>query len=165
MGERRRQVLVVARNPKLGERLVAWLEESGRDTTLATTFGDAKTRLAGRPELVVAELKLGEYNGLHLALKAEALGIPVIIVGPADAVLQKDAQSIHATYLTNLARGAVLDAVDRVLPEPVATPANPVLPFRARATTIPAEAEMMWRAFSESPSSELSAFGRTMLPN
>ena len=157
----RRHVLVVARNLRVAERLVAWLEESGRETTLVTTFADAKTHLEMRPDVVVTELKLGEYNGLHLALKAAAAHIPAVVLGPDDPVLRNDAAGVHALYLTTLTRTALLDAVAALL----APPQSAAVPFKARVTTIPAEAEMMWRAFSESPSSELSAFGRTMLPN
>ena len=161
----RRQILVVARNPKLAERLVAWLQESGRETTLVTTFADARARLDAPPDLVITEVKLGEYNGLHVALKAQAAGIPAVIIGPPDSVLQRDAESIQAVYLTAPGRGAVLGAVSRLLDPPASESPSAVLPFRAHVTTVPAEAEVMWRAFAESPASVLDAFGRTMLPN
>ena len=157
----RRHVLVVARNLRVAERLVAWLEESGCETAVVRTFADAKTHLEGRPDLVVTEVKLGEYNGLHLALKADAARVPAVVLGPEDPVLRKDAAAVHAVYVNTLTRATLLEAVANLLsPE-----ATAVLPFKARVTTVAAEAEVMWRAFSESPSSELSAFGRTMLPN
>jgi CheY-like chemotaxis protein len=160
----RRQVLVVARNPMLAECLVAWLEESGYGTTLVRTFADASVLLDARPELVVSEVKLGEYNGLHLALKADAAGVPCIIAGPDDVVLRKDAESIHAIYMTTLTRDTLVDVLTRLLP--AAHQAQKVaLPFRARVTTVAAEADVMWRAFSESPSPELNAYGRPLLPN
>jgi hypothetical protein len=77
-----------------------------------TTFTAAKALLETKPALVISELKLGEYNGLHLALKARAVGIPAIIVGPQDSVLQRDAGDLGATYLTTvLRRSQVLDLV------------------------------------------------------
>ena len=160
----RRQVLVVARNPMLAERLVAWLEESGYGTTLVRTFEDASVLLDPRPELIVTEVKLGEYNGLHLALKADAAGVPCIVMGPDDVVLRKDAESIHAIYLTTLTRDTLVDVLTRLQPAAHQAP-RAVLPFRARVTTIAAEADVMWRAFSESPSLELNAYGRPLLPN
>ena len=163
--DHRRQVLVVARNPKVAERLISWLAARDREATLTTTFANAKTHLDLKPDLVVAEVKLGEYNGLHLALKADAVGIPTVIIGPPDPVLQKDADSIHAVYLPHLTRASLLEAVDKLLATPASSSADAGLPFRARVTTIAAEAEVMWRAFTESPSSELSAFGRPLLPN
>lgn len=157
----RGHVLVVARSLRVVERLLAWLDDSGFETTLVATFGDAKAHLEQRPDLVVTEVKLGEYNGLHLALKADAAGIPAVVVGPDDPVLRNDAAAIRALYLSTLTRTALIDAVTALLaPRKGAT-----VPFTARVTTIAAEAELMWRAFSESPSSELSAFGRTILPN
>ena len=160
----RRQVLVVARNPMLAERLVAWLEESGCGTTLVSTFADASVLLDMPPELVVTEMKLGEYNGLHLALKADAAGVPCIVMGPDDVVLRKDAESLHAIYLTTLSRDTLVNVLSRLLPAVRQAPKT-VLPFRAHVTTVAAEADVMWRAFSESPSLELNAYGRPLLPN
>lgn len=159
------RILVCAPNGKLADRLVAWLEDSGRDTTRVMTFQDAKARLEAVPDLIVAEVKLGEYNGLHLALKAEVAGIPTIVIGPPDAVLEKDASSLKAIYLQEpVTRSRLLGAVSTVLSTPAA---NAAMPFRA-VTTVASEAEVMWRAFSESSESspsDLNILGRTMLPN
>ena len=163
MDHRRRRILVVARNSRTADRVRAWLEECRCDTDVVATFAQGKAGLESHPDLLVAEIKLGEYNGLHLGLKAEAAGVPVILIGPADVVLQKDAEGIHATYLTGPTRADLIEAVETALG--ATSPAgDPALPFRARVTTVAEEAETMWRAFSESPSSQLSAFGRTMLP-
>lgn len=157
-----RQVLVVARSRSLADRLVGWLEEDGRGATLATTFPSAKAQLTRAPDLLVTELKLGEYNGLHLALKAEAAGVPVIVIGPPDPVLQKDAESFHATYLTTLTRTELLEAVTTLLSAPPA--ALPVPRLHMPVTTVGAEAELTWRAFCDSGSSQ-NVLGRTPLPN
>ena len=160
----RRRILVVARQRDVAQRLVSWLDGGGSETTLVTTFAEATAHLESRPDLVVTEVKLGEYNGLHIALKADAAGIPAIVIGTADAVLQKDAESIHAIYLTTPDRTALLEAIARQLTRTSAPHRSPALPFRAHVTTIAAEADVMWRAFSESPASELSVFGRMVLP-
>jgi CheY-like chemotaxis protein len=160
-----RRVLVVARNARVAEHLVAWLAESGLDTVVVKTFADAKPHLAQRPSLLVSDVKLAEYNGLHLALRAAAAGVPAIVMGPEDPVLRRDAEAIQAIYLTSLTRSRVLEAVASLLPSIGVPPARTYLPFPARATTIAAEAEVIWRAFVESSSPRLKAFGRTMLPN
>ena len=152
-----RQILVVARDPQLAERLIGWLEESGREATLAASFADAGEHLAARPSLVITELKLGEYNGLHLALKAFVAGIPAIVIGPEDPVLRRDADKIHAAYLTAVSREIVLETIARLHAAPAA-PRRAVLPFRARVIDVPAEsaaraatsADVSWRAFLES---------------
>ena len=113
---RRHHVVIVAQNPALATTLLSWLGTAGYELAIVTTFTAAKALLETKPALVISELKLGEYNGLHLALKARAVGIPAIIVGPQDAVLQRDAGDLGATYLTTvLRRSEVLDMVaDRV---------------------------------------------------
>jgi DNA-binding response OmpR family regulator len=109
---RRHHVVIVAPNPALATAMLSWLGSAGYELAIVTTFASAKALLETRPALVISELKLGEYNGLHLALKARALGIPAIIVGPQDVVLQKDAEELGATYLTSvLRRSQVLELV------------------------------------------------------
>jgi DNA-binding response OmpR family regulator len=113
---RRHHVVIVAQNPALATALLSWLGSAGYELAIVTTFAAAKALLETKPALVIAELKLGEYNGLHLALKARAVGIPTIIVGPHDPVLQKDADELGATYLTSvLRRSQVLDLVSERL--------------------------------------------------
>jgi DNA-binding response OmpR family regulator len=96
----KRNVLLVAPTPELAAALVAWLAEKAFSTTHVTSFGMAKDRLMERPSLLIAEVRLGEYNGLHLAIHAHALGIPTIVIGEPDAVLQRDAEQLGAVYLT-----------------------------------------------------------------
>jgi DNA-binding response OmpR family regulator len=109
---RRHHVVIVAQNPALATTLLSWLGTAGYELAIVTTFTAAKALLETKPALVISELKLGEYNGLHLALKARAVGIPAIIVGPQDSVLQRDAGDLGATYLTTvLRRSQVLDLV------------------------------------------------------
>ena len=113
---RRHHVVIVAQNPALATALLSWLGSAGYELAIVTTFEAAKALLETKPALIISELKLGEYNGLHLALKARAVGIPTIIVGPHDAVLQKDADELGATYLTSvLRRSQVLDLVSERL--------------------------------------------------
>ena len=113
---RRHHVVIVAQNPALATALLSWLGSAGYELAIVTTFAAAKALLETKPALVISELKLGEYNGLHLALKARAAGIPTIIVGPHDPVLQKDADDLGATYLTSvLRRSQVLDLVSERL--------------------------------------------------
>jgi DNA-binding NtrC family response regulator len=120
---RRHHVVIVAQNPALATALLSWLGSAGYELAIVTTFMAAKALLETKPALVISELKLGEYNGLHLALKSRALGIPTIIVGPHDVVLQKDADDLGATYLTSvLRRSQVLELVaERIGATPVPT--------------------------------------------
>lgn len=136
---RRHHVVIVAQNPALATALLSWLGTAGYELAIVTTFTAAKALLETNPALIISELKLGEYNGLHLALKARAAGIPTIIIGPQDAVLQKDADELGAAYLTSvLRRSQVLDLVaSRV-------------GGTAKPTTIPLANDLMWQMEHES---------------
>jgi DNA-binding NtrC family response regulator len=96
-----RRALVVASDPAVADRLVAWLSAEGHHPELCTSFGEAKPVLDARPpDLLVTELKLGAYNGLHLALrmKYRQPGVRTIVVGEADRLFEREAQRHAATY-------------------------------------------------------------------
>ena len=95
----RPRVLVVTQNRAFANTLLAALLPSGFELSVVTTFTTAKSRLPLHPDLVIADVKLGAYNGIHLAVRAQALDIPAIVVGPDDAVLQRDATAMGATYM------------------------------------------------------------------
>ncbi len=54
-----------------------------------------------RPDVLVTELRLKEHNGIHLAHLAHTVlpGLPVIVVGYRDKVLEAEAASAGATYV------------------------------------------------------------------
>ena len=101
---RAHHVLIVAQSPAIATALRSWLGSVHCELTIVTTYAAAKNLLDTGPSLLISELKLGEYNGLHLALKARASGIPAIVIGPEDAVLRKDASELGAVYLTSVIR-------------------------------------------------------------
>jgi len=125
---RRHHVVIVAQNPALATALLSWLGSAGYELAIVTTFAAGKALLETKPALVLSELKLGEYNGLHLALKARAVGIPTVIIGPHDPVLQKDADELGAVYLTSVVRRSqVLKVVSERIGESRALDGVPVV--------------------------------------
>jgi hypothetical protein len=94
------QVLVVGRSGGVACTLAPDLVAAGYQTLVASEFGEAKALLAKRPSLLITEVKLGAYNGLHLAIRARAVGTPTLVIGDPDPVLQADAQRQHALYVT-----------------------------------------------------------------
>jgi CheY-like chemotaxis protein len=68
-----------------------------------------------RPDVLVTALRLQEHNGIHLAHLARATlpGLPVIIAGYADVVLQAEAASVGAIYLTTEDARTVAAAAQR----------------------------------------------------
>ena len=159
----RSRILVVAQDQKVSEKLTSWAKALGHQVALATTFAGGRSQLEAAPDLLVAEVKLGEYNGLHLALRAQAVGVPAIVIGPADPVLEREAKALGARYFaTPVGRARIVDAMQQALDAsaPTARRASNLL-----VTTIAAEAEVMWRAFSRSPGTGAYAPGRSLLPN
>ena len=84
----------------------AGLRAAGLSDKLVNEFAAAKDALTTRPDLLITELKLGAYNGLHLAIRASVQGTPAIVVGEPDPVLEAEAERQHATYLRSQSRRA-----------------------------------------------------------
>jgi hypothetical protein len=82
------------------QALAPALASAGFESTLVADFIAAKVYLDRRPDLLITELKLGAYNGLHLAIRASINRTPTIIIGDPDPVLKSDAERQQATYLT-----------------------------------------------------------------
>jgi hypothetical protein len=82
------------------EPLAQSLLAAGYELTVVGDFGTAKTYLDKRPDLLITEVKLGAYNGLHLAIRASAKRIPTLVIGDADPVLEAEAGRQQATYLS-----------------------------------------------------------------
>src|SRR5690606_29444671 len=75
------------------------------------------------PALLISEVRLGEYNGLHLALRARARDIPAVIVGDADPVLEHDARQLGAAFLAaTFTRDALLAVVEAMPAAPSVAP-------------------------------------------
>lgn len=84
----------------------------------ATTFAEAKALLLEkRPDVLVAEVRLHEYNGIHLVLWSwERLPqLRSVIVGEPDPVLHQDANAAGAAYLHHGDMGAIVEAVQEAL--------------------------------------------------
>ena len=110
-------VLLVAPTPQLAAALMGWLSEAGCEVVLVTSFAAGKSRLEDRPSLLISEVRLGDFNGLHLALRARSGGIPSIVIGSADLVLQREAERLTVGYLTHqLDRAQLMSAIERITP-------------------------------------------------
>ena len=92
-------VLLVTPTPSVAATFYMWLTDAGYDLTVVGSFTAAKRHLELVPSVLIAEVRLGEYNGLHLALRAQAQEIPAIVLGDPDPVLQQEAQQLGAIYL------------------------------------------------------------------
>jgi DNA-binding response OmpR family regulator len=94
-------IVVTATGP---EWLVTSLQEAGHDVVRARSFHDALLLLANEsPDLLVSDLRLGAYNGLHLVIR-HRLSHPnmrsIVLSREHDAVLAQEAIACGAIYAT-----------------------------------------------------------------
>jgi DNA-binding response OmpR family regulator len=94
-------ILIVEDHEATRLGLRALLTNSGYDVRSASNFSEGRRALAEQPpDLLIADLRLGEYNGLQL-VAAVPFGIPTIIVtGFPDPVLAAEARKLGAHYIT-----------------------------------------------------------------
>jgi DNA-binding NtrC family response regulator len=84
-------------------RQAAELQAAGFGVVAVTAFPEARELLrVRRPDVLVTTLRVGAYNGIHLALAARALHrrLPVIVCGGCDVVLEAEARRAGARYLS-----------------------------------------------------------------
>src|SRR3954449_7887074 len=97
----RKRVLIVEDHEATRQGLRALLTNAGYEVEAAGDFSQARRALSEHaPDLLITDLRLGEYNGLQL-VAAVPLGIPSIVVtGYPDSVLAAEAQKLGAHYVT-----------------------------------------------------------------
>jgi DNA-binding NtrC family response regulator len=112
------ELLIVSSSPALAENLIRWVVPAGYRPSVATTFQAANRQLRTHPQVVITQLRLQEYNGLHLALRARLAGIPAVVVGEADEVLERDAEQLGATFVKcdELECGRMLEILQNLVP-------------------------------------------------
>ena len=92
-------VLLVAPNPDVASGMRARLLDAGMRVTIVQTFAEGREQLQLLPDLLISEVRLGDYNGLHLALRARSSGIPAIVLGKEDAITEREAETLGAMYV------------------------------------------------------------------
>jgi len=106
-------VLVVEPDTALRDRFVGWLREAGFHVLDVDTFAAARRVLDRRvPQLIVTELRLGSYNGLHLALVARRISPgtrTLVLAAGRDGMLMEEARRCGAEYVMKpLERGPLV---------------------------------------------------------
>jgi len=97
-----RLALIVDTNTRFLPRLGQAVERAGWDSVAQTTFAGARRVLAAkRPSAVVANIKLGMFNGVHLAYLTK-LSLPrtrtIVYSDVRDPLLGVEAQRASAFY-------------------------------------------------------------------
>jgi DNA-binding NtrC family response regulator len=113
-------VLVVDDEPMVVDALREVLADAGYVTLGATSFEDGRRLLLAPPvpDVVVADVRLGRYNGLQLAVLRPQATAAIVISGHWDEVLEAEARQHGAVYFQKpLASPALLETVARLIAE------------------------------------------------
>ena len=111
-------VIVVCVDPDRLEGYWQMLSSVAGTVLTASSFEIARETLKRtRPDVIIAEIRLKEFNGLHLALwsRVSHPGVRIILVGGPDHVLESDAGMIDAMYVQQGDMQAVHDAAAEAL--------------------------------------------------
>ena len=99
------RVLVVNADPDALQKLQLQLSRAGFDASGVSTFEEARNALdAFPPDLIVADVKLGPYNGIHLAIRCRSSypEVHVVVTDRAnDAVNESLAHDAEADYIVD----------------------------------------------------------------
>jgi DNA-binding response OmpR family regulator len=111
------KVLIVDDDKTTREGLAEFLEGSGYETLAVGTFEEASRILrATPPDLLIADVRLGPFNGLQLVISSPKPIPAIIITGFADPVLEADARRRGADYvLKPVSPSRLLDLVNHKL--------------------------------------------------
>ena len=113
--------------------LVATVSSLGFHVTVADNFQEGLERLRVPPVLLIADVRLGEYNGLHLVMRGKSIRrdlAAIVTSAAADSVLQSEAEQLGATFMlkpttTRELRAAVCRTIFRTAdspPDPIRAP-------------------------------------------
>ncbi len=99
----RSQVLLVESDSQASSAISQVLGEAGHRVTSLGSFEEATVSAAkSRPDLLIAGVRLGRFNGLHLAarFRADYPSLPIIILGhEGDVVLAAEAIQLRARFV------------------------------------------------------------------
>jgi len=80
--------------------LAEMLSRAGYRVMTAATFPEARRILSdARPDLLIADVRLGSFNGLQLVISGPNRVPAIVITGHADSVLEAEARRGGADYL------------------------------------------------------------------
>ena len=117
-------VLIVDTNAATVESMAATVRTRDYAVLTALTFEEARAIWRSQqPEVLVVDIRLGQYNGLQLLIRARSdrPDVAAVVTSPVpDPVLEAEAVHCGAAYLIKpVTRQQLLDAIQSALPQPV----------------------------------------------
>jgi len=125
------RVLIVDDDESCLSGMKQLVEMAGHEAVAVSTFEEGKRVLRhDAPDILIADVRLGSFNGLQL-IATSALNIPVIVIsGFDDVVLQAEARAMGADYLVKpVSPSALLERIEQKLTAPrlPAPPDGPIV--------------------------------------
>jgi len=106
------RVLVVDDSPAYLAACVGVLTDDGHEVVGVGSFEEGRRSLAhDRFDGLIADVRLGAYNGLHLIILAPATTLTIAISAFVDDVLRRDAEQVGARFLVKPTNPAALSAL------------------------------------------------------
>lgn len=96
-------ILILEDDPFVAEVYERALREDGNDVTLCRSYLEAREQLRQHcPDAVLTDIRVGEYNGLQLALLFRTYspdGRLVVVTAYDDMVIRKQVGRLHGKFL------------------------------------------------------------------
>ena len=97
------KILILEDDPLVARVYAKALREDGKDVTVCTRFEDAREKLKNsRPDAILTDVRVGEYNGLqlaHLFRMTSPAGRVVVVSGYDDSVVRKEVSELHGQFI------------------------------------------------------------------
>jgi DNA-binding NtrC family response regulator len=97
------KILILEDDARVASAYAEALRNDGHDVTVCTGFEEARESLKGdRPDALLTDIRVREYNGLQLALLFREVcpdGRVVVVTGHDDGVIRSEAAALHAEFL------------------------------------------------------------------
>ena len=99
-----RKILILEDDPSVAELYAEVLRSAGHEVIVRTSFEEARTYLKlNPPDALLVDVRVGEYNGLQLAILFRSLSphaVILVVSGYDDPVIWREAAAIGAEFFT-----------------------------------------------------------------
>ena len=98
------KVLILEDDAPVGDTYALSLRRAGFEVSNYATFDDARAALRrDMPDALVTDIRVGEFNGLQLAILFRSMspsGKIVVVTGHDDRVIKQEAELLGAIFIT-----------------------------------------------------------------
>ena len=97
------RILILEDDARVASAYAEALRHAGHEVTVCTGFEEAREYVKGDcPDAVLTDIRVGQYNGLQLALLFREIcpgGRVVVVTGHDDPVIRSEVAALHGEFL------------------------------------------------------------------